>query len=401
MILDLHNHYYLLNQYQAKILAMINNNLPFNSMVNYFKNIVIEDDIQAITTILSSFIKDMIEKEWLVKSSIFTSKKIFGKKGLYFPRKIVIELTNKCHLQCVHCFKECSPKLSSSIDSDQLFKFLNSIKGIVSEIQITGGEPMIHPQFNAISEFVNTNFDYTSITTTGHFINTNNLSVMSYFDHIQISLYDYDPAIHDTITKKKGAFLRTLAGIQCLTDINASFSVSNIVRHQFLNRFDQYIQFLIQHHIPELSMGLLSQLGRGIPIHKKWLLSENELANFQTLLHIKSNEYVNQIKIHTWDDSACSSFFKNIDGQTLSCGAGLLEWTITEQATIKPCSFFPDSLFSMSDLTHFEDLISKKHTQCIKMRIKHWERALNKIGHSTSAICQEIYQATQKEEDYA
>jgi MoaA/NifB/PqqE/SkfB family radical SAM enzyme len=64
--------------------------------------------------------------------------------------RIVIELTNRCHLRCRHCF---SGRHGGNDDlaMDTLHKILVSAKPLgFNEIAFTGGEPILHPGFREI-----------------------------------------------------------------------------------------------------------------------------------------------------------------------------------------------------------------------------------------------------------
>lgn len=68
-------------------------------------------------------LKLFLEKEFIVKGVSAYPKHIYGEVGKFYPRKIVIELTNKCHLQCIHCFKEAGPINRNFLKYEELINF--------------------------------------------------------------------------------------------------------------------------------------------------------------------------------------------------------------------------------------------------------------------------------------
>ncbi|MCL4381673.1 radical SAM protein [Candidatus Marsarchaeota archaeon] len=84
-----------------------------------------------------------------------------------------VVVTNRCHLSCWYCFfyaKEGEPIYEPSLDEiDKLLKNLRSQKPIpANAIQITGGEPTLHPNIVEIVELAKKNgFDQIQLNTTG------------------------------------------------------------------------------------------------------------------------------------------------------------------------------------------------------------------------------------------
>src|SRR6476619_6462909 len=67
----------------------------------------------------------------------------------------LLEITDKCNLQCPICYAESSPKRETWRSLEQIETMLNAIVRNEEEpdiVQISGGEPTIHPQFFEILE---------------------------------------------------------------------------------------------------------------------------------------------------------------------------------------------------------------------------------------------------------
>ncbi len=59
-------------------------------------------------------------------------------------------ITNLCNLACVHCaFQSAADNKQSSVDAELMLRVLDELYGI-HDITITGGEPLLHPQFSKI-----------------------------------------------------------------------------------------------------------------------------------------------------------------------------------------------------------------------------------------------------------
>ena len=122
-------------------------------------------------------------------------------------KKIYIEITNNCNLNCDFCIKNKRNKKFMSID--EYTHVLNEIKPYTDYIYLhLMGEPMLHPKINEFIDLANKNNINVNITTNGYLIdriklNNNirqiNISLQSYDDKYNKSLDEYMNNIFNTI----------------------------------------------------------------------------------------------------------------------------------------------------------------------------------------------------------
>jgi hypothetical protein len=63
---------------------------------------------------------------------------------------VFMYLTNQCQLNCAHCsFQSGTDQLNTHVDGQLLLDLLDELKGI-RDITLSGGEPMLHPDFDAV-----------------------------------------------------------------------------------------------------------------------------------------------------------------------------------------------------------------------------------------------------------
>lgn len=114
-------------------------------------------------------------------------------------KKIYIEITNACNLNCSFCIKN---KRKIKYISFNEFKYIISkIKGNTKEIYChILGEPLLHPNINEFIEYANKERILVNITTNGYLINNIskcrnihrlNISLHSYVNNNNLELYDY------------------------------------------------------------------------------------------------------------------------------------------------------------------------------------------------------------------
>lgn len=104
-------------------------------------------------------------------------------------KKIYIEITNNCNLNCNFCIKNTREKRFMSIDEYNIV--LNNIKPFTKYVYLhLMGEPFLHPKINEIIDMTTINNINVNITTNGFLINRveNNKNIRQ----INISLHSYD-----------------------------------------------------------------------------------------------------------------------------------------------------------------------------------------------------------------
>lgn len=72
-----------------------------------------------------------------------------------YPRRLVLELTNACNLNCVMCGRNAADFKPTVFDMD-VFRSLEPLMDTIEEVTLMGwGEPTIHPHFNEMLEIIN------------------------------------------------------------------------------------------------------------------------------------------------------------------------------------------------------------------------------------------------------
>ena len=135
----------------------------------------------------------------------------------YFP-KINIMLTGKCNYNCIHCFNASDNlPLMSEWKYDELLDFLDQADECgFHAFTLTGGEPMLHPQFmDIVREIYSRNMMIFEINTNGSFISQKILDEMKDINCIPLIKISFDGiGCHDFMRNVKGTENRTLDAIR-------------------------------------------------------------------------------------------------------------------------------------------------------------------------------------------
>ncbi len=138
---------------------------------------------------------------------------------------LFFELTNKCcNLKCSHCFIKRNPfkKEKDFIPIEKIKQTLLSVKrDKLKSIYLTGGEPMMHPDFNSILRMC-LKISNTTILTNGTFINDKKARFLRKIDDesdfetiYRISFEHFNEQKNDAI-RGRGSFRKALVALQNL-----------------------------------------------------------------------------------------------------------------------------------------------------------------------------------------
>jgi MoaA/NifB/PqqE/SkfB family radical SAM enzyme len=157
------------------------------------------------------------------------------------PLEGQIDLTYRCNNNCRHCWLYIPP--DSKERKDELT--FEEIKKIVDEAKsmgcrrwfISGGEPMLRPDFAEIFDYITRRSRGYSLNTNGALITFKIARLLKRKGYKMVALYGATAGVHDHITRNPGSFEQTIRGCRYLKEAGAGFTV------QLIPMKDNYHQF--------------------------------------------------------------------------------------------------------------------------------------------------------------
>lgn len=143
-----------------------------------------------------------------------------------------IEVTNKCNLRCRHCYNESDAQNSTTMSLHDYKIVIDSLLALnVRKVQIIGGEPFFDKFIlKDMLDYTIGKFPIIEIFTNGTLISSD---WIDYFAenhiHIALSVYSYNPQMHDNVTGFKGSWAKTNKIIEDLKNHNISYRVCNVL----------------------------------------------------------------------------------------------------------------------------------------------------------------------------
>ena len=165
-------------------------------------------------------------------------------------------ITDRCNLTCRHCLFSCSTKPGPSLAIDEIKKAFHDAYDLgARNFYITGGEPLIHPDFNAICRLLLATRNDTRLV-----ILTNGLLVSKHLDffktlpadrlYLQISI-DGNEKTHDR-WRGKGSFARLMENLESIRGIKFHTTLAMAVHAENVSQMADIVDTAAKHSISEV-----------------------------------------------------------------------------------------------------------------------------------------------------
>jgi SynChlorMet cassette radical SAM/SPASM protein ScmF len=182
-----------------------------------------------------------------------------------------IYLTAGCNLVCRHCWLSpvYQPKGTTGghLDFD-LFK-LALEEGLplgLEHVKLTGGEPLLHPDFLRMVDLLKENNLGLTIETNGTLMTpeiASHLRENSTLEHISISLDGARAETHDAFRGVAGSYQKALAGLQMLVEVDYRPQVIMSLHSGNTNEIEQLVHLVESWGAGSVKFNLIQPNGRG------------------------------------------------------------------------------------------------------------------------------------------
>ncbi|MFB3786646.1 MAG: radical SAM/SPASM domain-containing protein [bacterium] len=270
-----------------------------------------------------------------------------GRCDFHIPCNLVVELTTRCNLRCSHCYGHSSPSRTETALIGDLFRVLEELRRHgLRAIELTGGEPLLHPDFREIVEFCAERFSPFGILTNGTLI-TDSLAdqFACHGDRLifNVSLDASRPENHDRIRGVPGSWNRTVAGIRRLTERGLMVRVAMCVHESTVDDIEATLKLARSLGARWFSHNTVSPWGRGKTT--QW-----EMSRVRRELLLREFEKIQQEQYADMLTKIPRPALESI--QENGCGAGFGSFILGALGDIRPCVILDDSYITFGNLFH-------------------------------------------------
>ncbi|MDR2830076.1 MAG: radical SAM protein [Methanobrevibacter sp.] len=363
------NKYFHLNKDGSDIVIRCNGKESIDKISNDLASIYNEDVYE-----INKIILDYINSQEFIGTSDKrrpVDDKYWINPDIQTPVHLSLELTDYCNYTCRHCYRDSNAKKDNYAKTEELLDILLEFrKNGVAIIELSGGEPLSHPDFEKILKFSLETFDVVAVITNGSLITEKLLdSLQKYKSKIvfQVGLHSADEKYMDWFCGYKNAFKRSKKVIKQITDRKFHLRVVMMVTPFNMNNIFETVELASSLGIPfkplehNYNLGMytigispVTPMGRGEKFPE--LIFKQEDMN----IFLKEME---KVRVEFAD-----FIFKMPEHHPIynlsergNCGVGSRSLTITPQGDMKLCGMGDEKILSWGNIykENLSDIFAK------------------------------------------
>ena len=250
---------------------------------------------------------------------------------------VFFELTNACNLLCAHCGSRCSAG-GNRLSATDISNVLKTLPDQNPMVCLTGGEPLLHPDFFHIARTVaDLGFSW-GMTSNGTLIDQQAARRLreTKMGTVSISLDGLEET-HDRLRRQKGAWKKAVAGIRNLQDAGFSPQVTTVIHADNIDELEKIYRLLCDLGITSWRPINVEPIGRACEADSM-LLSAAQMTRL--LNFIQEKRYDSSCPMEV--TYGCSHYLgiereRMVRDNYFICGAGIFVASVRSNGDICAC----------------------------------------------------------------
>lgn len=257
---------------------------------------------------------------------------------------LFFELTDACNLSCLHCGSSCNSENNIYLPFEAIKKVIDEVssKYFPENIMVclTGGEPLLHPDFFEIASYITSRGFSCGITTNGTMVNEDYAYriVDAHINSVMFSLDGLEEN-HNWLRNNRNSFLKTINGIKNLRRIsngNCIVAATTVVHKKNIGELHELYDYVKTLDLDLWRLVNVEPIGRAEE-HSDLLLNKND---FIKLFEFIKEKRFNDGKMDV--SFGCSHYLtpeyeRMIRDTYFICGAGIYVASVLCNGDIYAC----------------------------------------------------------------
>jgi len=278
----------------------------------------------------------------MVKEGFFRNDTVGTGCFSYLPGEVVWAVTKKCNLKCKHC--SISEQVSDELTTEEGMRLIeDSAKLGPVKFSFTGGEPLLRKDIYELIEYAS-GFDMQIVMATNATLITDAVAVRlkdSGLERFGVSI-DGVGKRHDELRGVKGAFERSMAGIEAAREAGLRFQFHTMVTRYNYQDIPRVIDLADELGAWRIYFVYLIAMGRGKEISEA-CLNAKENERFFDLISERQDD------AKVWLKPICNPQYwvylkdgkEHKDLNPVGCTAGITRFHIFPNGDVAPCAYLP------------------------------------------------------------
>jgi SynChlorMet cassette radical SAM/SPASM protein ScmF len=187
-------------------------------------------------------------------------------------------LTDGCNLRCRHCwitprYVDGKPDPGEYLDLELLKQAVAEAKPLgLNSAKLTGGEPVLHPQFAEIVDFLTAEGLSLTMETNGTLIDAGlarHLKEESSLYHVSVSIDGPTAAVHDPFRGVQGSFEAAVAGFRNLVEAGFHPQLIMSPHRGNVEYVDDVVALAVELGAGSVKFNPVTRSGRGVGMHER------------------------------------------------------------------------------------------------------------------------------------
>jgi radical SAM protein with 4Fe4S-binding SPASM domain len=291
--------------------------------------------------------------------------------------QIQIEITGRCNMNCQHC--RASHQSRQDMPIEQILKivqFARQFSPNYKEIVVSGGEPLMHNEFEDVLRKIRKNGgDFITLTTNGSLLTSNHLDLIEELSFerfvLSVSLDNLDPLKHEEFRAHKGSFDKAVSALKMVSDRelpNVISSMRSTIQASQISEMENMVRFAEELGCKRVGFSAIHPAGRAIDREDLWMTKEQKLSFLKEIYRLKN--IFPELNVTTNDPLKCMIRGENDLGENGEivfdgCGAAAITFNVNSDGTMTPCALlnipmmntFPLSLSEMTKSYQENDIV--------------------------------------------
>lgn len=252
-------------------------------------------------------------------------------------RWLFFEITDRCNLNCRHCGSSCTAE-GNFLTVKDVEKTLGTVRGDKPAICLTGGEPMLHPDFFEIAGLVKSMGFSWGMTTNATLIDDTAAERLreTGMSTVSVSL-DGMELSHDGLRQRKGAWRLALRGLESLQKAGFTPQVTTVLHRGNFDELEPLYAMLRDMGISSWRPINVEPIGRACE-SRDLLLEEEQFIRLLAYIREKRFDPDNSMEV----TFGCSHYLgveleRMVRDHYFLCGAGILTASVRSNGDICAC----------------------------------------------------------------
>lgn len=320
------------NEAMRDLITLCDGTHTLKEIVTYFVKISGENP-PLIEEQLEPTVETLLKNEVITLCEVPTPKEIPQVVELVLPlEKVVMEITDSCNLNCLHCYNDSGRKWKDELTLEEIYQLIDETKRLgVLSVHLSGGEPLVHPHFFEIAEYIRDHSLGLEVFTNGTLVTKKVAKKLKDFDvlKVSVSLDSLTPEIHDSFRGKKGAWKKTMKGINNLKKVGVRIEPAVALSQLNAKEVIPLCEFFFKEGIHTYRFMAVFSTGRKTPL----------------AIGITPDELEKACKtIFMWQKNHNITYDPLIEQERPNCGIGSVSLAVKSNGDATPCSAFGRTL---------------------------------------------------------